>query len=246
MIRAKDLDQFIGIEDDRDWLDAVRVRLYETWTMATGHGPRSRGRSWACEIYHGCRSCNEHLSVPCSLAREANEIGAFLGNQCYTDDPTQFARLYLILLSEFVGQLKDVAGLLEIRLAKPPKHLCMWANCWAKHRLRFLTLHHPIVLFEDDCGGDCSCAASENDLTYEDACGQRFPCYVIDSRWLESRGSRLPNIEEANRPQKAVIVVPSFDKFLDETIRYFRGFVDECLKYPENVKRFEASYRSCC
>src|SRR5690349_23098677 len=92
-----------------DWLRQTQSRLFDKWASTTNHRPGASGGTWACEIYHGCTTCQEHLSLPCSLLAEANEIGTFLSTSCFSDEPAAFLRLYLILLSEFSSQLEHAA-----------------------------------------------------------------------------------------------------------------------------------------
>ena len=61
-----------------DWLAKSSATLFEKWATTTGHRPDASHGTWACEIATGCRTCHQHLSLPCSLLMEANEIGAFL------------------------------------------------------------------------------------------------------------------------------------------------------------------------
>ena len=120
------------------WLDLTQASLFESWHKRTGHKPSATNATWACEIARSCRTCNEHLSLPCSLLAEANEIGCFLEQSSYSEEPATFLRLLLILLSEFTGQLRDVGGMLKLQTSKPPKLLSVWGNNWAKHRLSLI------------------------------------------------------------------------------------------------------------
>jgi hypothetical protein len=109
-----------GLTVPPDWLGRTLGSLDERWTRRTHHRPGASGGTWACEIYHGCSSCQEHLSLPCSLLTEANEIGALLGAGCFSNDPATFLRLYLILLSEFADQYGDRWPEAEARLRSEP------------------------------------------------------------------------------------------------------------------------------
>lgn len=229
------------------WLEAARKRLYEAWVGTTGHHPRASNNTWACEIASGCRTCDEHLSVPCSLLREANEIGHFLNTTCFTSTPWSFLRLYLILLSEFNQQLNDLAGMLKIRIGKPPKLVAVWANRWAKHRLNILVLHHPTILFADEY--EQSWTQLEAELfrsVFECRDGTKIPVEIIDTKWLErpQGGMKAPDLTAANAGNKAIVVVPPLDVFLAETIEYFRNFVDAALQNRSVVRHFEARH-SC-
>jgi hypothetical protein len=184
--------------------------------------------------------CNEHLSLPCSLLSEANEIASFLSVSCFADDPAIFLRLYLIILSEFVGQLDQAAKLMGLGLRKKPRHVCLWANRWAKHRLRILLQHHPLMAFADQYGDRWS----EADARFRveplvDDCGNQLSVRIIDTRWLEQ--NQHSGLEEANGPGRSIILVPPLSTFLDEVIQYFREFVDKCLEDPARIRRFESA-----
>lgn len=225
-----------------DWLERAREKLLAKWTATTGHHSGSSHGTWACEIAAGCRTCNEHLSLPCSLLSEANEIAAFLGTTGFTGDPAIFFRLYLILLSEFTGQLDQAADLMRLGLRKKPKLVCMWANRWAKHRLQILLQHHPVMVFADQYGerwGDAERRYRSQPL--EDDCGGQIPTRVIDTAWLERNHEKQLSLAEANRPGQSLILVPPMETFLDETMRYFREFVDKCLQDPGRIRRFESA-----
>jgi hypothetical protein len=224
-----------------DWLRQTSHKLFEKWTTTTGHRPESNYGTWACEIANGCRTCHEHLSVPCSLLAEANEIGAFLSVPCFSDDPATFLRLYLIILSEFGSQLEQTAKLMDLKVGKKPRDVALWANRWAKHRLQILIQHHPLMAFADQYGD--SWTEAERRFRIEplvDRCGNAQPVRIIDTPWLErTHGSRMD--PEANRPGRAIVLVPPLMGFLDETIAYFRGFVDACRGDVDKIRRFESS-----
>ncbi len=225
------------------WFDHTRAKLYDRWATATGHGVDGSGSRWACEIYYGCRTCNEHVSLACSLSNEAHEIGEFLKNGCSVSSPSMFLRYYLITLSEFVNGLKDVAGLLKIAMPKPPTSVCLWANRYAKHRLHLLVQHHPLSVFADAYGEAWPAFSSElPSLCLRDRCGTRHQLTIIDSDWL-SRAEGNPDLTEANDESQSLIVVPPLMGFLDDTISYFRLFVDRCLENSEVVKQFESAHQ---
>jgi hypothetical protein len=149
-------------------------------------------------------------------------------------------------LSEFVGQLhvlgKHVIG---ITIGKPPKELCVWANRWAKHRLQILAQHHPMMFFADKYRDKWREYASR--LTTEpfvDRCGNEFPALIIDTDWLEKHDSKrkIDDLDEANGPARAVILVPPFRGFLDQAIGYFDEFVSACLSESEKIKRLESKH----
>jgi hypothetical protein len=224
-----------------DWLSLTQSALFLKWSSTTRHKPGAAGGTWACEIYHGCKTCNEHLSLPCSLLAEANEIGSFLSASCYSDAPEVFLRFYLILLSEFVGQLEGAAELMGLKIGKKPRQVCLWANRWGKHRMQILLQHHPLMAFADQYGGKWA----EVELRFRtasliDACGNTQPARIIDTEWLARHQGNVLS-DEANSPGRAVILVPPMMSFLEETMKYFRVFVDACLKVPDTIRKFESS-----
>jgi hypothetical protein len=224
-----------------DCLARTQSRLFDKWASTTKHHSGASDETWACEIYHGCRTCQEHLSLPCSLLAEANEIGTFQSAACFSDEPAAFFRLYLIVLSEFVGQLEQAAQLMDLRLGKKPRNVCLWANRWAKHRLQVLLQHHPLMAFADQYGDRW--AQAEPRFRSEplfDPCGNSQPVRIIDTRWLEqNHGTHLNH--EANGPGRAIILVPPMMTFLDETIIYFSAFVDKAIQIPDKIRQFESS-----
>ena len=162
------------------WFDDCQRQLYERWGEI-GHGGNVRRGRWACEIYGHCKTCHEHLSLPCSLAREADEIGLFLKSPRYGDNPIIFLRLYLILLSEFCGGLSDVANLIGIKVGSPPKKISVWCNKFAKHRLNILVQHHPLYLFADAYGRAWEkFAPVAPTKCLIDRCGNQRPQALID------------------------------------------------------------------
>lgn len=223
------------------WLEDTQKALYDRWTSTTGHRRGASSGTWACEIARRCRTCNEHLSIPCSLLQEANEIAQFLKAPCYADAPETFFRLYLIILSEFVGQLKDVAGLIGVRIGSPPKNVAVWANRWAKHKLHFLVQHHPQFAFADAFRENWQQVfAKLRTCEGVDRHGNTFSLKIIDCGWLSGAGQKNPNLTDANDQRQAVVAVPPMMAFLDATLAYFREFIDACLEQPELVRKFES------
>lgn len=230
------------------WLPLTQAALFERWFKTTGHRSNARFNTWACEIANRCRTCDEHLSIPCSILREANEIGTFLESACYSDEPAGFLRLYLVLLSEFVNQLKDLSRLVKIKVEKPPKLVVVWANRWAKHRLGILVQHHPAFIFADKYGTTADQFFAElADASLTDSCGFERPLQVIDTQWLSGHDSGTPDLNEANDGAQAIVTVPPLMSFMDEVIKYFRHVIDRFVESPEAVKRFESKYvrRGC-
>lgn len=202
------------IPEDAGWFALAREELYRQWTDRTGHGPGCGPGSWACQVGTGCRSCGRHLSVPCSLNEEANEIGLLLSVSCFDEKPETFLRLYLVLLSEFSAQLESVADLLGIQIGKPPPLVKVWANRWAKHKLHIVVQHHPEHLFSDTYR---SCWMKVEPKIREieaiDQCGQMQPCRIVDTAWLENAKSSTPDLGLANSTAPVLILVPPLMTF---------------------------------
>lgn len=236
-----------AIEPKPHWLDETRARLHSHWVQRTGHSPGANQGTWACELARGCRTCNEHLSLPCSLLSEANEIGAFLSVPCFSDRAETFLRLYLILLSEFVQQLSDVAGLLAIRVSDAPRTLNIWSNCWAKDRVHILVQHHPQMIFADSYGPQWTEMEQKlSSLKSVDRCGSVKPCTIGNTEWLADtrQCGKSPDLLVANSSSRLVLVVPHMQSFLDSTCNYFRTFLDKALEAPEAVRAFESEHFS--
>lgn len=229
------------VEIPKDWLDSVREVLFQRWSGTTKHRPGAGGNTWACEIYHGCATCDEHLSLPCSLLAEANEIGAFLNTTCYSEDPSTFFRMYLFLLSEFTAQLFDIQKLLSLGIGKKPTLISIWANHWAKHRLQILLQHHPLIVFADSHGENwCTVETRIRSEQFIDKCGNKHSTVIIDNEWLSENNDKTLR-SEANGPGKPIVVIPPMMEFLEEAIGYFRKFVDACVKDSDKIRRFESS-----
>ena len=228
-----------------DWLAVAQAALCEKWYRTTGHRRGASRGTWACEIANRCRSCREHLSLPCSLLAEANEIGAFLDTPCYTEAPLTFLRLYLIILSEFVNQLQNVARLIGVTVGKPPRKVTVWANRWAKHRLHIMVQHHPDALFADRFENEWDDTVTKlRRHVFTDLCDAKHPTMVIDYVWLTQACGKTPNLHSANDECVAILAVPPLATFLDATIAYFRKFIDACLREADRVKQFESEHFS--
>lgn len=223
------------------WLPALQDHLFRRWTTTTRHTlAGTSGWSWACEIAGACRACNEHLSLPCSLAAEGNAIASFLSARCYADDPTAFLRLYLIVLSEFCGQLEQLSKLMSLELKRKPQAVSLWANRWAKHRLQILLQHHPRVVFADAYGDRWPVVEEAfRTVNFTDKCGRVLSKQLIGRQWLEEFHGIKPH-PHANRTEVTIVLVPPLATFLDEMMGYYRGFVDACLGKPEQLRQFEA------
>jgi hypothetical protein len=225
-----------------EWLDTTRQKLHDAWVKKTGHRKGASNNTWACEIARGCRQCNEHLSLPCTLLQEANEIASFLSSGCFTDQPASFVRFYLMLLFEFTSQLSDVAELLDLQVGKTPRSLSIWANRWAKHRLHILVQHHPTMIYADQHPNWGEIKPLLPRATVEDKCGNKRPAMIIDEQWLANARGPQPNLSLANGEARAAVVIPPLMSFLEETMEYFREFIDAALAVPNKVREFQSGH----
>ena len=223
-----------------DWFEKTQAALYKKWVTTTGHGGNSATARWACEIYSHCQTCSEHLSIPCSLAAEACELGQFLKTP--PSSTWMFVRLYMILLSEFVSGLHGIASLLDIDAGQPPKPVRVWCNRFSKHRLNLHVQHHPYHICADAYGdGWKSFYSTLRHRRFIDRCGNSRPIAVIDYAWLSDLKT-AGKIDLANDECQPVVAIPPLGEFLDETIRYFRKFVDACIRDSEKIKQFESQH----
>lgn len=224
-----------------DWFTKTRLHLFETWTKTTRHGLKGPTNGWACEIGFGCRTCTDHLSIPCSLATEAHEIAVLLNKEWSEDEFPVFFRFYLVALSEFVRNLESVGKMLGLRIPGPPGNVCSWCNNFAKHRLCILIQHHPGIIVADAYGADWPEFEKKlSKAVFRDKCENERPIQIIDQKWFS--GERSKDVLGANGEAQAMIVVPPLMDFLQSTMTYFRTLVDACKKEPELVKQFESEH----
>jgi hypothetical protein len=238
------LDNYPFTSDN--WLASTQSDLYNLWSEKTKHIPNATNGTWACEIARGCRTCREHLSLPCSLLSEANEVGSFLSVSGFSQEPSMFLRLYLIILSEFTSQIEQIGDLMKLDIGKKPRLLALWANRWAKHRMQILLQHHPMMSFADAYGERWSEVEEViRHANFRDKCGNEIKANFLDTKWLEENvGKRLRH--DPNGPGRSIILVPHMKNFLVEVIQYFRDFVDACLSVPDRIRRFESAHYSRC
>lgn len=223
------------------WLRVTRERLAERWARDTGHLPgiHRHQPKWAQELANACSLVQGHLSLPCSLTRQADHIGVFLVSPTFDSTPELFLKMYVMLLGEFSGQLADVAGLMKLNIGKPPRLTAVWTNCWAKHALRVLVQHHPTYVFADDLGPEwAKYDRSVPTLKCQDPEGNRVDPEIIDTNWMCEAG-KCVDVSFANDGRPPVIVVPPLDEFLRETVAFFRRFIDEALTDPCRIQMFE-------
>lgn len=224
-----------------DWFISTRLLLLNTWTNTTRHGIKMPTNGWACEIGYGCRTCTDHLSIPCSLATEAHEIALLLNKPWEDHEFSVFFRFYLVALSEFVRNLESVAKLVGLRMPSAPDNVCSWCNNFAKHRLCILIQHHPGMIIADAYGVEwLEFKKRLPSAVFTDKCGNNRPLQIIDQKWFN--GHRAADTAAANGEPQAVIVVPPLMEFLQSTMTYFRTLVDACQKEPELVKHFESEH----
>jgi hypothetical protein len=226
--------------DVPDWFNKARRNLFETWRDRTGHDAQCSPQRWACEIARRCERSGQHLSIPCSVGLDADEIGLFLKPNGYADDPIIFLRLYLMMLYEFTDALRKVNQQLELKLPERPKNLVIWSNQFAKHRAHLHFQHHPAYAFAD-CYGPAwkGFYAVAHTKHFIDGCGNRRPLAIIDQAWLCDEERKRDESITNGLPQ-ALILVPPLAEFLASTMDYFRMFVDACLRQPDAVRQFES------
>lgn len=212
------------------------------WAGSTGHLPGVHRSDWAAELMSACADAKGHLSLPCSLRDQANHIGIFLISPSFDGAPVLFLKLYTLLLGEFNGQLHDVAGLMKVESPKPPRLTAVWSNCWAKHSLSMLVQHHPRYVFADELGTDWAvCQRDKHALVLAAQDGTSISPPIIDTEWLCSNSS-CTDPTRANFETPPIVIVPPLVEFLQETMRYFRGFIDNALADPCRIRMFEGGH----
>jgi hypothetical protein len=173
---------------ERDgWFESLIAKLRGKWAK-TGHTGKRPSSRWACEIFNKCSTCNEHVSIACSLSGEANNIGLFLGKSWDAAEFSLFSQLYLIMLCEFIRNLEGISKTIEVDLPSPPKRVLIWGNSFAKHRLHILVQHHPAWIVADAYGDDWLAFKRQIPSScLVDRCGVRHQIEPIDYDWLANR-----------------------------------------------------------
>lgn len=232
------------------WLRPTQTNLAMKWRERTGHFEGARNNSLACQMAVACRECEEHLSIPCSIASEANDIGTFLDTPFPIYRPDMFLRLLLMLLGEFVGNLKDINERIHLGINFKKPTLEIWVNRWAKHRLTIAIQHHPTMLFADSKGqGWNAFAATLTEKSVLKTDEGALPLLLMDEKWFRANATKTMfsgNVEQANSNVHALVVVPPMMTFIDETVHCFQLFVNAAKSNPHKIRRFEATHRKLC
>jgi len=221
----------------RKWLHEVQPELFKLWVKETRHKAGANAGTLACQLRPPGNG--NHLSLPCSLLQEANEIGTFLASPALNDYPVTFIRLFIFLLDEFTERLRQVAEkeCLGLPLGKQPRGISIWANNWAKHRTQILLQHHPCIMFLDRMlmtGTECKQRTEAEGM--QDQCGETHPCRVFDQDSLGSLSDGSFDPKEA----VAVMVVPPLKDLLVEAIEYFKKFVSLARADRTKLERLES------
>jgi hypothetical protein len=230
-----------------DWFNKTRQQLFESWRARTGHDAQCDPRRWACEISSRCQRGGQHLSIPCSVGLDADELALLLKPGGYADHPVIYIRLYLMMLYEFTDTLHTLGKRLKFDLPDRPDRLKIWANCFAKHRALFQLQHHPGYAFADMYGPAAKqFFAVVHAKHFIDGCNNRRPLSIIDYRWFRNE-ERKQDGAVTNGPAQAIILVPPLEDFLSMTMDYFRKFVDACLRNQQSIQEYESMhFRSEC
>jgi hypothetical protein len=223
VVRKVELPDDIMNPGDLTWFPDVRKRLVREW--------RSRAYSWnrrwrkrlplACGIIPEDRGDTEpHLSLPCSLASEADHLEAFLGLSKLDRDPVLFLRLYLILLDELCDRMDKLGGMLGLSIQWPTRNVnaSAWANHVGKHRLALVVYHHPLYLFLDSPGGP-ACESHVRSLASEES-----GVVVVDGKTVDEDKAD-DHAKIGNTARLAVVVVPTLVEFLKDALGRYAAFV---------------------
>jgi hypothetical protein len=230
---------------DLKWLHRVQPQLLKYWADETRHVKSAGGNTLCCEIVRAAGSAAQHMSMPCTLASEATEIGTFLSASCFNDDPVTFFRLYMFLLDEFCERIRKASKeVLDLPIGKEPKRISVWGNRWAKHRLQLSLQHHPMIAFCDrykTTPGELKKRA-EAELG-RDRCGNTYPCRAVDTEELgKIFGDGKPNHDYARENFMTMIIVPPLTEFLEDTANYLKDFVRLCKASMPALKKLESEH----
>jgi len=211
-----------------EWFPPSRAALAQLWHSRTTMTRDGSTQQIVCSLLDVACNTSGHLSLPCAIADEADQIQAFLNSHCFDDRPQLFFRLLLILLDEFTECLCKATVLCgaKKKSLKQPDLLSIWTNHYAKHRQAIIIQHHAEHYFTED-------------LT---ACLRLSPLGMkilpIDTEWLKKNPSA--NLEDANADKRAVIVVPKLSEFVAVAIDLYVEFVNFCKSNPAALERFHS------
>lgn len=218
------------------WIRPIRERLAEQWCLVTNHpGVKVNEGDWASSINNAFPDIKGHMSLPCSIRGQADEIGFFLMSDGMDDHPQLFLKMYLFLLAEFCGQLQDMAGLLGFKVRADCKLSKMWNNRWSKHNLSILLQHHPQIIFADELGADWHHATTDlTSIFFTGPAGKRRDITRIDTEWLSK--SQKPDLSKPPLGETgAVVLVPPLRDFLCETMDFFCSFLVTAVEHPSSL-----------
>jgi hypothetical protein len=225
-VEKMDNDDVI-LPGDLAWLRDTRTDLHNTWrTKGRYVAKDGRNLPLSCRLADAANpNLQGHLSLPCSVGQDADEIEAFLGSVAYDGYPVAFLRFYLFLLDEFGRALDDAYHRIDANKSLPGTltELSVWTNNYAKHRVDFLVQHHPKYLFLDNPKAA--------------ALVPKLPCpdiLVIDLR--------KPHEVVAHRYPHAVLMVPKLRAFLDPLLRYYAKFVEHAEQEVANLQKFHSPH----
>ncbi len=224
------------------WYDGLRGDLSGLWVARTRHSLESSD-SIICELVDKCAPSNGHLSFPCALASEGDCISAFLEYGIGVAYPILYARVLLLMLDEFADGLDKLSMQIGARTRRPPRDLSMWANNWAKHRLKLLTTHHPEEYMADQFKDQREeLWAGSGDVRFikngVERVRQRLSPSDIAKLTCENAGEDQLSAHSG----RYCVIVPPMNHFVTQLIEYYEWFVSECLQRPDALQKFAVGW----
>jgi hypothetical protein len=197
-----------------------------------------------CQLFSDVVDMNDgHISIACSLLEEQEQITDLLSHSGFNNSPILFFKLLLFLLDEFTERISKCYVLLGNMQVKQPKLLSLWANKYAKHRLALFIQHHVRHVFYD-CDQRIYQALSGRDKIDGMCLRSGYlpeTVFVLDHKWLENNTGHS-EINLTNKETVPTILIPPLQNFIDETLVFYRNFIDFAKQKPEGLKRFQSNF----
>ncbi len=230
--------------DDLKWFEKTREQLSGRWNQGCTNIVGRVEEDTCCQLFSDVVDMNDgHISIACSLIEEQEQIAELLSHSGFDNNPILFFKLLLFLLDEFTERISKGYILLGDKQVKQPKLISLWANKYAKHRLALFIQHHVRHVFYDgdqiiyqalSGGGEINGMCLRSGYLPETV-------FVLDHKWLENNTGHS-EINLTNKEMVPVILIPPLQSFIDETLDYYRNFIDFAKQRPEELKRFQSNF----
>jgi len=228
-----------------NWFPQARLGLWNFWDqqsrMVFGCDPAT-----ACGVLFSdvLDLSKGHVSIACALIDDHSQITKLLSSSAFDADPRMFFRVLVFLLDEYTERICETYKLIGERSPKQPEIISIWANKYAKHKLRLFVYHHPIHVFAEanpvmhaslESGGVRGGYCLRSGIVPENL-------FAITEKWLKQ--TKQPDSSQTNAEEVPAIVVPPLQSFLDPALRHAKGLIDAAKQKPEELKKYQSEYHT--